>query len=324
MDRQRVMMEDAAKHLLRSEHRGQRATVESLAGVLGRSRKFVLKLIEQMQARGLVRSRQDALELTTRGQELARHVLRAHRLWESYLADEAGVPLEEVHDEAERVEHQLSKSELDALADQLGHPLTDPHGDVIPSATGELEKTERTALTDWPTGRAGRIVHLEDEPKAAFAQIHAMGLRLGMVIRVVEREADRLVIEGGGRQHVLAPIVAACIHVGEPTGASLRDWQAVQAQLSGAIRLNELPTQSEAVVAALAPSLRGITRRRLMDLGLTPGTRIRPVLEAAFGNTRAYRVRGTTIALREEQARDIWVYPSETTRPRDAANRENA
>ncbi len=297
--RQRALFEDALKHLLACEDRSRDATVESLAGSLMLSQKRLLRLIARMEAAGLLYSHGAALHLSPEGKLWALRVVRAHRLWERYLADEAGVPLGELHHAAERAEHRLTPEELDALDAHLGHPLRDPHGDPIPTAAGAVAPLEALPLTDWPLDQPAQIVHVEDEPEVIFKEIVAERLRPGTSVRVLERMPEYLTIHDGQAEHRLTPVVAANIHVARaPEGPS---------QPEERIRLADLANGEEAEVVALDPDCRGFSRRRLLDLGLTPGTRVRVELSPAFGEPRAVRVRGTLIALRREQAAQVWV-----------------
>jgi hypothetical protein len=151
--------------------------------------------------------------LTTEGERVALHVLRAHRLWEVYLAEELGMPLDRVHAEAERHEHRLSPQQVDRLSAAMGHPDVDPHGDPIPGADGVAPQAPGTALSAWPLSTPARIVHLEDEPPLAYAQLTAEGLKLGQVVRVIERTPSRIVLSDGENEHRLAPMLAANVHV---------------------------------------------------------------------------------------------------------------
>jgi len=258
-------------------------------------------LIASMEAQGLVESRGSELHLTTEGERWALHVVRAHRLWERYLADEARMPLEKVHTEAHRREHRFTDAELDELDAALGHPSRDPHGDPIPTREGILPKAESTPITSWQTDRPARIVHLEDEPAIAYQQITAAGLRLGQTVRILESTPQRYVLSDGENEYRLAPAVAANIHV-----APLPEGEVLPA---GAISLNELKHDQRAEIVTLDEAVQGFTRRRFLDLGMTPGTEIYPELQNFFGDPRGYRVRGTLIALRKDQAAQIWVKP---------------
>ena len=296
--RQRVLAEDALKHLHACEWRGHPATPDSLAGALRLPSRTAINLIARMEALGWLRSAADGLRLTPEGEQLALQVIRAHRLWERYLADEARMALTDVHAEAERREHAHSTEALQALADAMGHPVTDPHGDPIPTAQGQLARPVVQPVTAWPLNLPARIVHLEDEPQTVFAQIAAEGLRPGQVVRVLEANARRVILSDGERTHTLAPVVAANIFV----RPEVRQFETPSAR-----RLTTLRRGQKAIVRELDESLQGFTRRRLLDLGLTPGTPITAELPSPFGDPVAYRVRGTLIALRRDQAESILI-----------------
>lgn len=297
--RGREQAENALKHLLGQAAAGQAGTLASLQGALRTSDRALLALMERLEREGLVRTEGDRFRLTSDGERLAVHVVRAHRLWELYLSDELGVPVGQVHARAERAEHQLSAADLDRLSAAMGHPETDPHGDPIPTRDGEVRPPAGTPLSGWPLAVPGRIVHLEDEPPLAYAQLTALGLRLGQVVHLVEHSPARMVVSDGETEYVLAPLLAANVHV-EPA-------EAPAASGAGVLRLSDLDSGSLGEVIALDPQCRRFMRRRLLDLGFTPGARVRPDLTTFAGDPRAYRVRGTTIALRREQSARVLV-----------------
>lgn len=298
---EREQMEDALKHLLDREQGGRHASPESLAGTLNLPRQKVTRLIEGMETKGLLESRGGQLHLTAEGERWALHVVRAHRLWERYLADEARMPLGKIHDEAHRREHSLTAAQLDELDAALGHPTRDPHGDPIPTREGTIARAEGTPVTAWQADRPARIVHLEDEPALAYEQILAAGLRLGQDIRILERTPQRVVLSDGENEYRLAPAVASNISV-----APIPEQELLKRE---AVPLTELPHDRRAEIVTLDDAVQGFTRRRFLDLGLTPGTVIYPELQNFFGDPRGYRVRGTLIALRKDQAAQIWVKP---------------
>ena len=298
---EREQVEDALKHLLDREQHGRQASPESLAGALSLQRGQVIRLIEDMETQGLLESRGVNLFLTTQGERWAMHVVRAHRLWERYLTDEARMPLEKVHGESERREHSMTEDQLNDLDAALGHPTRDPHGDPIPTRDGTLLKEEGMPLTAWQAEGPVRIVHLEDEPALAFEQILAAGLRLGQTIRILDRNPQRYLLTDGETEYWLAPAVAANVSV-----AALPESEVAKAN---SIPLAELVFDQKAEIVLLDEAVQGFTRRRFLDLGLTPGTVIYPELKNFFGDPRAYRVRGTLIALRKDQVAQIWVKP---------------
>jgi DtxR family Mn-dependent transcriptional regulator len=293
---QRILIEDALKHVHARELRGALATAESLAGKLEVSVSEALELIAAMEERGLTQSTGPGLRLTPDGREAALRVIRAHRLLERYLADELRVPLEEVHLTADRQEHKLTAAEIDALEAQLGYPQQDPHGDPIPTAAGALEPLRATALTDWPIGSPAKIVHLEDEPPEVMARIVAEGFALDMQIEVRQVNKDHLVIWDGEGERSLAPVLASNVFVTE-----------LPHPVQPPVKLSSLePGQSARVIALRSE---GFSRRRLLDLGVTPGTLVECSFPGPMQEPMAYRVRGALIALRREQADEIEIDP---------------
>jgi DtxR family Mn-dependent transcriptional regulator len=298
---QKELVEDALKFLLKQERDGRYASPEALAGALRLYGSDLLRLVTRMETQNLLQTHRGGLRLTPDGERWALQVVRAHRLWERYLADEARLPLEKIHSEAERREHGMTPEQIDHLAASLGYPEQDPHGDPIPNRSGEMVADTGTSLTSWPTGVTGRISHLEDEPPLAYDQILAEGLRLGQMMRILETSPERVVLSDGENEYRLAPAVAANVHLSPLP-------EALEAQ-SGVMPLSELPDRTEAEVVALDEACQGFTRRRLLDLGMTPGVYLYAEMRNFFGDPRAYRVRGTLIALRREQAANIWVRP---------------
>jgi DtxR family Mn-dependent transcriptional regulator len=300
--RTRRRVEDALKHLFDLEYRGRRASLSSLSGTLRLADDQVLRLVARMQALGLVRANGQEFDLTPDGERLALQVVRAHRLLERYFADEARLPLSQIHAAAERREHSLSPGEVDRLAAALGHPEFDPHGDPIPSRDGAVPPASGTPVTSWPAETSGRIVHLEDEPAIAFAQIVAAGLRVGQTVRVLQTTAERVLLTDGENEYRLAPAVAANVFLAPAPGLTLP---------SGTVPLSDLPNDVPATVVALDDACQGFSRRRLMDLGFTEGASIRPVLKTFAGDPRAYEVRGTIVAVRRDQASHVLVRPAD-------------
>jgi DtxR family Mn-dependent transcriptional regulator len=296
--RSRAAMEDALMHLHQREHDGRLASVESLAGALGVPTRLATALVQRMEAQGLLHATANGLSLTPEGHRLAIQVVRAHRLFERYLAYETSVSPTEVHDFAHRKEHSLTPQQVEQLDAYMGHPTSDPHGDPIPSASGEMIEVEGRLLVEFPVGQPAQIVHVEDEPPHVYAQIVAEGLRAGMVVRIVERSPTRIVLESDSDEHVLAPVVAANITVREALP---------EARVAPGERLGSLEPGERAIVLRIDDACQGLTRRRFLDLGITPGAEIEVVMRSAFGDPVAYRVRDTLIALRREQADWIWV-----------------
>lgn len=296
---ERARIEDTLKHIHEAEYRGHRATVESVAGSLGISRHDAVDLVARAEARRLAARDGIRLHLTPEGRSWALHVIRAHRLWERHLAEETGVRQVDWHELAERREHKMSQEETDALAARMGHPRYDPHGDPIPTAEGELPPFRGQPLTELPAGKHGAIAHVEDEPREIYAQIVAEELHPGMRVEMVEVGPERVRFWADGEEHVLAPVVAANVTVlplvEETDGAGPVD------------SLASLAPGEEGRVVRIAASCRGLQRRRLMDLGIVPGTEVRAEMQSTGGDPTAYRIRGTLVALREDQAKQVQI-----------------
>jgi DtxR family Mn-dependent transcriptional regulator len=302
---QRVLLEDALKYIFDQEQQGHSVGVDALIGKLKISSKRTYDLIGHMAEQDLIQIQKNLVHLSEDGERLALQIIRAHRLWERYLLDEARMPLGQVHDHANRREHGMTQKEIDELDASLGHPLSDPHGDPIPNAAGDFFPYEKgIQVNEWSEGVLGKIVHLEDEPEIAFAQIMAAGLRPGQLVRILEKNQQRVILTDGEQEFTLAPAVAANVYLQELSKEDLMQREAIP--------LSTLPTQEQAEIVRLDDRCQGFTRRRFLDLGLTPGTKIYPELDNAFGDPRAYRVRGTLIALRSDQAESIWVTPTQT------------
>lgn len=298
--RGRQHLEDALKHLFDLEYRGRRGTLASLTGALRLPDRLVLALVARMQAQGLVTARDREFDLTPDGERLALQVIRAHRLLERYFADEARLPLKDVHAAAERKEHHLSPEDADRLSASLGHPAVDPHGDPIPTREGFVPPASGTPATAWPLDTLARIVHLEDEPPISYAQLVAEGIRVGQTVRLIESTPDRLLLTDGENEYRLAPAVAANIFLTAAPEAADREH---------IIALADLETGGSAEVVTLDEACQGYSRRRLMDLGFTQGARIKAALSTFAGDPRAYEIRGTLVALRRDQSSQVFVRP---------------
>jgi DtxR family Mn-dependent transcriptional regulator len=301
----KVLQEDALKHIHRCEIHGDKPSVNSIAGALKVSPDEVAKVINNLEGHELLQFEGGDIRLTTAGREYALRMIRAHRLYERYLADETGYEETEWHDRAEHFEHRMTTESANALAAHLGNPAYDPHGDPIPTANGQMVYTERTPLTSIEIDKPARIVHLEDEPEAVYAQIVAEGLHVGQVVRMIESSPQRVRFWADGDEHVVAPIVAANIAVAKMSEAPQ------QARVKGEALSSLKPGESGRVVQ-LSHRIRGAERRRLMDLGILPGTKITNEMTSMSGDPSAYRIRDAMIALRKSQANLILISKEET------------
>jgi DtxR family Mn-dependent transcriptional regulator len=301
--KERIWIEDALKHIHEYEYRKLRPTPESVAGALSIPLDQSAALLDKLRASELVHWQGGRYQLSKKGRTYARHVLRAHRLYETYLALETGVSESQWHHEAERREHQLTKREVEDLAQRLGDPRFDPHGDPIPTPGGEMPPPLGVPLMECGPGWEGQIVHVEDEPPAVYSSLVDMGLAAGMRVQI-DSVGDQVVgINAEGKPLELTAamacnVMATPLPSGEEFDASV-------------LRLADLRAGERATVVGLSPACRGTERSRLLDLGLVPGSDVEFDMAAPSGNPVAYIVRGASIALRREQADRVLVKKAE-------------
>ncbi len=307
--RNRETQEDALKFLISHDPQHRGVPTEALAGYLKLSVAATAELVNRLCRQGLVKLQGNRVVLTPEGRREAARILRAHRLWEYFLAYTTDLPPQELHRRAEKQEHRLSPEQLRDLAARVGHPVRDPHGDPIPDEAGEVSvAAPGRPLTDVPAGTWVQVVHVEDEPVDIFAQIVAEGITPYTVLLVLQNRPAGVQLRLNGREFWLAPIVANNIQV--------QDLRQAPPAAPPRQSLADLPVGTWARVVQISPRIQGLLRRRLLDLGFTRGARVKPVLKSAFGggDPTAYWVRGSLIALRREQAREILIQeePHET------------
>jgi DtxR family transcriptional regulator, Mn-dependent transcriptional regulator len=163
-------------------------TTGLLAARLGLAASSVTEMVKKLVAQGLaVHEPYGAIELTRDGTALALRMLRRHRLIETWLVQRIGYRWDEVHDEAEVLEHAVSDRLLDALDAQLGHPTRDPHGDPIPAADGTVAVPYALLLADAPLG--GLVLRISDRDPLLLRHLEAEGIVIDAMIDAVRRDS---------------------------------------------------------------------------------------------------------------------------------------
>ncbi|MBS1242028.1 MAG: DtxR family transcriptional regulator, partial [Gemmatimonadetes bacterium] len=261
----------------------------------------VLRVTGRLEASGLAATGGPGFTLSDEGRRHALRLLRTHRLVERYLADRTGMAPGEWHHEAERWEHRLDEAQTERLARRIGQPVFDPHGDPIPSARGMMPESQGVPLNDVAVGTSVTVVHLEDEPREVFERLLDIGLAPGAVLRVLDITPGRIRFTLDGRESSLAPALARNVTVGPR--------QAEAEPELPARTLAEVGVGDAAVVVGISSACQGPQRRRLLDLGVVPGTVVRGVMASAAGDPIAYDIRGALIGLRRQQAAWIRVRP---------------
>ncbi len=162
----------------------------------------------------------EGVRLTPKGERLALAVLRRHRLLELFLVQTLEMSWDEVHAEAEHLEHAVSDRLVDRIDAYLGHPDVDPHGDPIPRADGSLAESKGEPLSTLPQGSEFRLVRVVDQDPAFLRYLKDSGLDLGTVGRLTENrpEAGALILEVGDRAIALGHLAAGKVLV-EPKGS---------------------------------------------------------------------------------------------------------
>lgn len=172
-------------------------TPSQLAAELGLAPSTVTEMVQKLAGQGLVSHRPyGPIALTAEGRARAAAIIRRHRLIETWLVREFGYAWDEVHEEAEVLEHTISDRLLEGIAARLGHPRFDPHGDAIPDADGAVHREPFVQLGEARLGHRGRVLRVADRDPALLRALESAGIDVGHTLVVTGREAVR--IDDGG------------------------------------------------------------------------------------------------------------------------------
>ncbi|WP_101848104.1 metal-dependent transcriptional regulator [Zhihengliuella sp. ISTPL4] len=160
-------------------------TPSVLAAKLGIAPSSVTEMVKKLAAAGLVSHvPYGAVRLTEAGTARALAMVRRHRLIETWLVQEFGYGWDEVHDEAEVLEHTISDRLLEGIDERLGRPRFDPHGDAIPDAEGRIEREPFVLLADAPDGHTGRVLRVDDRDPELLRTLESHGVVVGTTVTV--------------------------------------------------------------------------------------------------------------------------------------------
>lgn len=188
-------------------------TPKALADRLGIAPSSVTQMVKKMTEQGLVTHvPYKAISLTSAGLTRALAVVRRHRLIETWLVRDMGYAWDEVHDEAEILEHTMSDRLLDAIDSRLGRPARDPHGDAIPTADGSVISEPAVRLAEATVGHAGRIIRVSDRASAVLRELDTLGIGRGDDLEV-EDTGDRTFVLCAGRHLMFSPAAAAAVWI---------------------------------------------------------------------------------------------------------------
>lgn len=208
-------VQDYLKAIWKLEHRG-RATTSALAAELSVTPASATAMVKKLAGLGLVEhERYRGMRLTASGERIALEVVRHHRLLELYLMEALGLGWDEVHAEAERLEHHLSE-QLEARIDAvLGHPTHDPHGDPIPTAELVLLAEDGHWLSDVADGGAAVVRRVPDGDPELLRYLASLGVVPDQAILLVERAPfdGPVTVEVNGARHAIGLGLAGRIEV---------------------------------------------------------------------------------------------------------------
>jgi DtxR family transcriptional regulator, Mn-dependent transcriptional regulator len=210
-------VEDYAKAIYAIAQRGDcLVTTNALAERLGVTAASASGMCKKLGELGLVTHvPYKGVELTNDGERVALEVIRHHRLLELYLAESLDVPWDRVHAEAEVLEHVLSE-ELEArIADKLGNPTIDPHGDPIPSADLEIEVRATESLADLDPGARATFVRISDSESEMLRYLADRGIAPGDAFEVIDKQPfdGPTFARFGDEVHVLGGALAKAMRV---------------------------------------------------------------------------------------------------------------
>jgi DtxR family Mn-dependent transcriptional regulator len=228
-------IEDYLKAIYEIQSGQQFARTSVLADKLGISAGSVsemLKRLSRMTPELVSYTRHRGARLTAAGEKIALNVIRRHRLLETFLHDVLEFSWDEVHGEADRLEHYITDRLTEKIAAYLGHPSTDPHGDPIPRADGQMVSGDHLALSNTTTGQRVQITRVHHSDAQLLKYLEQKGIKLGKSVTLVERAplGGPITIQVGesGSSPALSldPAVAARIYVKALPHGSQRhtDW----------------------------------------------------------------------------------------------------
>jgi DtxR family Mn-dependent transcriptional regulator len=217
-------VEDYLKCILQQqEEADELVSMGSVAVALDVAPGTVTAMVKTLEKSGLVSYEPySGVRLTSAGHELAVHVLRRHRLIELFLVQVMGMDWSAVHGDAERLEHAVSDALINRMDEMLGHPATDPHGDPIPDARGEVAQPDLVSLLFSPLGERVKIGRVADQTPEFLRFLEREGIRPGVRLQIRARNdaADTIDLDlEGGRQVSLGYRAASKILVAVPVAA---------------------------------------------------------------------------------------------------------
>jgi DtxR family Mn-dependent transcriptional regulator len=208
--------EDYLKAVYEIERHGAAAGTNDVAAAVGIAAPSASGMLRRLARLGLVTvERYRGARLTPAGRRLALRLIRRHRIIESFLVTRLGFGWDDVHEEAERLEHAASDELVDRMDAALGHPVADPHGAPIPTSAGQVDERRLSSIADLPLRARARVVRMSDRDPAFLRYLDARSIRPGATVRVEKREPfdGPLTLSVGGERHTVGSAAATRVFV---------------------------------------------------------------------------------------------------------------
>ncbi|NJN83175.1 MAG: metal-dependent transcriptional regulator [Caldilineaceae bacterium] len=199
--------EDYLKAIYMLNAKGEKVTNSALATQLEVSPASATNMVKKLADLDLVEyTPYQSMALTASGERVALEVLRHHRLLELYLHEKLDLSWDQVHAEAERLEHVISETLEDAISRALGNPTVDPHGDPIPNKKGQIEKVSGVPLTQATLQQKYRLMRVLMQDDDRLRYLGTLGLYPNAILTLLERAPfdGPLLIDIHGKHHALA------------------------------------------------------------------------------------------------------------------------
>lgn len=213
-------VQDYLKALYKLEQRSDdRVKTKNIASELDVSLPSVTNMLKVLAEDGFVeRIPYRGARLTQEGRREALKVIRSHRLIEVFLVEYLGYSWDEVHEEAERLEHAMSERFTDRIDALLGHPRYDPHGDPIPDPDGTVSRRDSALLPSASPGMSGRISRVLDQSADVLQYLDSKGIRPGVLVEVIRHEPfdGPVWLKVEGNEIALSRSLAARLLISEP------------------------------------------------------------------------------------------------------------
>lgn len=209
-------MEDYLKAIYELGERNVKT--QALAEALGVNPASVSGMLKKLAALKLVAyEKYQGVSLSPAGRKMALETLRHHRLLETYLAQALGYRWHEVHDEAERLEHVISEAFEERIAELLGHPTHDPHGDPIPARDGSMPGESGRPLTEFAVGATLKVTRITQQSAEVLRYLAGHNLIPGQTVRIADKAPfdGPLMLEQGGHSFAIAHTLAQAIRAEE-------------------------------------------------------------------------------------------------------------